>query len=171
MELCPINLEISNFTTNFNKLIDDLGRIQRENIPAYQRLLDNLDDNRRISNEAIVTANERMWRRIMYNIKLTADDKSQLQKELNATVSEATAGICNLIKAKQSEARELSDELDNSDLIANITTLLQNAIDAQEHAATQLVAMADTLRDEINSHYTKAEQVFIAIDAKLRSKN
>lgn len=170
LELCPLKLCISNFTTKFDELIDDLGRIQKENIPAYQKLLDHLDDNRKTSIRAIVTQNERSWRRIMYNKKLTPNEKVGLFNELNATISTATAEICDLIKAKQNYAREMADQLDNSELIASITTLLQNAIDAQEQAAIQLVKIADTLSDELNLRYTKPEHVLMKIDAKLKAK-
>lgn len=103
----------------------------------------------------------------MYCDKMSPDKKVIEFKQLNETISEAKIEICDMIKAKHYRARELAEHLDNSDLIANITTLLQNAIEVQEQAAAELVNMSNDVLEEINAIYADAEQDLIKIKAKI----
>lgn len=169
LELISISLRGTDFTTNFDPLMVCLERLQNEKHSSIQRLLDNIDINREKSIDEIVAQNVARWRGVMYNKHMPTTVKLELFKELNKTVYTAVNGISDLIKDKRNEARELYEQIDNNDLIANISTFVQNTIEKQEKAAIKLLKLIRNLGDEINLLYTKPEQVFNMIDAKLNS--
>lgn len=148
-----------------------MAKIQRDDIPGYEKLLNNLDANRRKAIQSIVRHNDITWQRIMYNKNMSPNDKREQFKKLNDTTSLATKKICDLIKNDQVRAREHVDKLDNSDLIANIIKQLQNAIDEQEGAAIALVQMIKTLPEDISNIYRHSESIFTEIDARVNSKS
>lgn len=145
--------------------------MQRDDIPGYAALLNNLDLNRRQAIQAVVRNNDIIWQRIMYNKNMSPNEKREHFKKLNDTTSAATKDICDLVKNDQVRAREYVDKLDNSDLIANIIKQLQYTIDEQEGAAVALVEMINTLPDNIHNIYKRTESVLTDIDARVNSKS
>lgn len=161
----------SDFTIKFDKIIEDLSKTQRDDIPGYAKLLNIFDANRRKAIQAIVQNNHKTWQSIMGNGKMNANEKREQFSQLNDTVSGATKAVCDLIISNQVKAREQVDKLDNSDLIASIMKQVQNAIDEQETAAGVLVEMGNTLKKDIEKIYEKNVGVFKEIYARVNSKS
>lgn len=145
--------------------------MQRDEIPGYEKMLNNFDANRRKSIQAVVRRNHRTWQSIMDNGKMDANEKRQQFRQLNDTVSGATKKICDRIKSDQVKTREQVDKLDNSDLIANILKQVQNAIEEQETAAHALVEIDRKLKEDIEKIYEENAVVFNEIYTRVNSKS
>lgn len=164
-----MRLNIQNFTTKFDALIDDLARAQLECVPAYDRLIWYLEQMRQLAVNGTVTMNQKIWMSIMNNTVLKPDEKAILFTKLDETIPDTTIAINEHIKNRQNTARTLFDRLDISALISQMTSLLQDSIVKQTAAASQLVDMATNLPNEVLSIFARAEKIKIEIEAKLKA--
>lgn len=163
-----INLRHRDFTTRFEKLIEELGKIQNGTIPGYKSLLDHFDLNQKIALRSFAARNHKTWLGLMSNRNMKPDAKAEELKKLNDTMTKASDDVCELIRVKQDRARQLADVFDTSKLIADITKLVQDAIDKENRAVREMQTIPYDVRNGIEKTNENVEGVLGGIHARMK---